>query len=103
MDMTRDGWASSSWLKSSRSTAEALREYTLKLTPPGKLTPTGTTLAPSGELRPGMGSANVAEAADTKSSSAEEFLCNFGHALRLEAEFPLEFLQRRRGPKRRHS
>src|SRR5580658_2996627 len=37
------------------------------------------------------------------SASAQELLCNFGHALRLEPEFPLEFLQRRRGPKRGHS
>src|SRR5580692_7992669 len=97
MGMTRDGRLSSSLSKSSRSTAEALREYTLKLTPPG------TTLAPSGELRPETGTANVAEAADTNSPSAQKFLCNSGHALRLESEFSLKFLQRRRGSKRRHS
>src|SRR5258707_13762361 len=37
------------------------------------------------------------------SSFAQEFLCNRGEAVRLEAEFPLEFLKRRRGPKGRHS
>ena len=37
------------------------------------------------------------------SSFAQEFLCNRGEAVRLEAEFPLELLKRRRGPKGRHS
>src|SRR5260370_39442891 len=95
--MTRDGRLSSSRLKSSRSIAEALREKTLKLTPPG------TTLAPSGTLRPVAVSTKVAEAADMDSPSAREFLCNRGHARRLEPEFPLEFPERRRRPQRRHS
>src|SRR5579862_7314540 len=34
---------------------------------------------------------------------AQEFLRNGGQAVRLEAEFPLEFLERRRGSEGRHS
>src|ERR1700731_4288799 len=70
------GWSSSSRLKSSNSTPEAFREYTLKLTPPGR------TVAPRGELRPQLSTSfstaddSLVVTVGSTRKSMDHFLCN---------------------------
>src|SRR5207247_10611965 len=92
--IVRAGRASSGRSKKSRSTPDAVRENTLKLTPAGE------TVAPSAALRRSI---SIPALVTRGSLPSEQFLDFRHHAVGLAAQLPLQFLERRRGAERLHA
>src|SRR5215813_3890312 len=96
--MTRAGCGSSSRSNNNNSTAKPLREKTLKFAPPSM------TIAPSGELQPGVTGRCIGSGLIGPGPLfLQQLFGNRDDLIRFEAELFLQFLERRGGAEGMHA